>query len=358
MRENCRTAGGLRGLSRSTCPEIYIAQLSSCRSAMNFRATVSSLLLVTVAAQRGSPFRCRDRDPKCKNWASTGECSANHGFMAESCPAACDYCDNAGLYPTPSGFQLDFVCSDQLAINPGTFKDLREEMPDGCEFRCRDNMTSCAAAAAEGACEKKATAGVARFQCPASCGVCKALELPATPYPKHACAHEEGDDPAHTESCSGWAAAGECVKNFGFMKLSCELSCGLCALDGTKPKAYRDILSPPRKAASGTAASKKKKKKATAAASVSATGEAAPVKAEPEAAPKAAEAAPKAAEAPKENVKVKATPKAKGEPLTRKEGSLPTKKAEEEPKKKKGWMGGLRDAVGGAFGKKKPKDEV
>ena len=113
--------------------------------------------------------------------------------MAESCPAACGYCENAGLLATPSPFQLDFVCDEQLARVPDGLSVKPGDMPSGCEFRCRDNMTSCEALAAEGACEDKKRAKVVRFQCPRSCGVCKALEIPTTPYPKHACSIEGGD---------------------------------------------------------------------------------------------------------------------------------------------------------------------
>ena len=341
------------------------------------RALVLAVLLSEADAQRGSPFRCRDRDPLCKEWAGRGECASNHGFMAESCPAACDYCENAGLFPTPSGFQLDFVCNDQLAINPGTYKGVPNELPHGCEFRCRDNMTSCAAAAQEGLCEKRDVAAVVRAQCPQSCGVCKALELPGGSYPKHACANAEGDAPSHKDACGGWAASGECYKNFGFMGANCELSCGLCALDGSSPKAYQAILSPPKPAGGAGVGGagvggKKKKKRKTTAASVSATGAAEPVptaekpKAAPAEKPKAASAEkpkaasaekPKAAAAEKPKAAAKKKPKAAAAEKP-KAASAEKPKAAEPKAKKKGWMSGLADAVGGAFkGKKDKKDK-
>ena len=144
---------------------------------------------------------------------------AQPNFMGETCPAACDWCSNAGLLPTPAVFQLDFVCKDKLATKPsGIAEGLKKgsmELPDGCTFRCRDNMTAsvCATVSAEGLCEKKATAQAARYQCAQTCGICKALELQepasATPYPKHACSLPEGDSPAHKASCAGWASSGE-----------------------------------------------------------------------------------------------------------------------------------------------------
>ena len=319
---------------------------------------VAVLLANGVEAQRGSPFRCKDRDPMCADWAGRGECSHNHDFMAESCAVSCDLCSNAGLQPTPAVFQLDFVCKGQLATPPGTLKGNRDEMlPAGCAFECRDNMTSCASAAAAGACDSQGS--VMRFQCPASCGVCKALELrqPAPEYPKHLCRHEEGDAPAHKESCKAWAANGECLKNFGFMRLSCEHSCGLCALaadGGAAPQTPASILKPPPPT-KPKGSTKKKKKKAAAAA-----GEAPAGKPETPAAETRTEQAAAAAEKAAPAKAVKAAPAKKEKPAPAKAAN-PAAKPADEGKKKKGWMSGLKDAVGSAFGGKKakaqPKDE-
>ena len=40
-------------------------------------------------AQRGSPYRCRDRDPTCADWLSRGECANNPNYMMQSCRASC-----------------------------------------------------------------------------------------------------------------------------------------------------------------------------------------------------------------------------------------------------------------------------
>jgi len=213
-----------------------------------------SFLLVSAAFTAAAPasegkFRCRDRDPMCSDWNTRGECANNYAFMAETCPRSCGMCEESGFLPTPAPFQLDFVCKDQLSIAPKTFKSQNDEgIPEGCTFRCRDNMTEiCTKAAAEGLCDKEAA--TMRFQCPQTCGVCKGLGLAGGgPYPKHACRLETGDDPEHESSCGNWAASGECVKNFGFMSLSCEKSCGLCALStdgGALPRDYNAILRPP-----------------------------------------------------------------------------------------------------------------
>ena len=173
------------------------------------------LLLPALAlAQRGAD-RCRNHEPQCAEWAGRGECENNHDYMAASCPVACDMCGNGGLQPTPAVWELDFVCAGQLSIAP---KDLRgvpsDVMPAGCAFSCRDQLSTCAADAANGACTKHAK--VMRAECPESCGVCKALGVgSAGNYPKKLCAAD--DD----ESCAGWAGRGACADNFAFMSVKC-----------------------------------------------------------------------------------------------------------------------------------------
>lgn len=277
--------------------------------------------------------------------------------MAESCPAACSYCENGGLHPTPSPFQMDMVCNGKLAINPGTFfGPPKDDLPDGCVFACRDNSTKiCADAAAQGLCTNKAVSEVVRFQCPATCGVCKGLEVPAVPdYPQHACAHAEGDDPKFKDQCSGWATSGECHKNFGFMRTSCEKSCGLCdPAGGVQAASHDSILKAKAAPAGGGGGGKKKgKKKGTkkkAAGSESSGGEAAPAAKAAEVEPAKAKAAAPEAEAPKAK-------KAEKEPAAAK----PAEKKKEEGKEAK--KGGFWSSVKGAFtggGKKKAKkDEV
>ena len=189
---------------------------------------------------------------------------------------------------------------------------------------------------AEGKCEDKAVAKTLRWQCAESCGVCKALEMSASPsYPKAGCTHgESGNDPAHAESCEAWAANGECVKNIGFMGSACEAACGLCEVGGARVATTTEI------AAGGTKKKKKKKKKkvkAPAEGGEAVGGESAPAKEEAKDEAKAApatEAAPAKVEAKTEAAK------------------------EDGKKKKKGWKAKVGDAMGAAFGKKKEKDEV
>ena len=146
-------------------------------------------------------------------------------LLSAECPAACDLCTNAGLVATPAPFELDYVCRGKLQPVPARLEDA-SHAPDGCGFHCRDNMTSvCVREAARDAC--KTQPEVMRVQCPATCGVCKALGLRVSTeeeYSKPFC--EDGEKQA--AQCAGWAASGECVKNFGFMSQMCGRSCGLC----------------------------------------------------------------------------------------------------------------------------------
>jgi len=325
----------------------------------------ATLLLLTQSAQPAAgalssegKFKCRDQDPSCQEWYARGECSSNYAFMADSCPRACGMCEEAGFLPTPSPFQLDFVCKDQLAIAPKTFKsNIAEGMPEECAFRCRDNMTAvCATAAAQGMCKKEAA--TMRFQCPEACGVCKGIGLKGGAYSKHACRLESGDDPAHSQ-CESWAASGECIANFGFMRIACEKSCGLCAVPdagGATPRQYMDILRPPPPPRTPKAKKGKGKKKKSSKAAETGAERAAEPAAEPVVVEETA-AAPKAAsEAAKTAEPTEAKP-TEAKPAAAKSTSSEVAAPETAPEggKKKGWYKKAKDAVGSAF-KGKPKD--
>ena len=141
---------------------------------------------------------------------------------------ACKLCENAGLLPSPAVFELDYVCKGKRKDFTSTLDFDSSSLPPGCGFRCRDNITTslCEVAAAEGACSQPAMAESMRFQCPRTCGVCKALGLGAGKYKRPACR----DDEAHAASCPAWASSGECINNHGFMKEACPVSCGACRL--------------------------------------------------------------------------------------------------------------------------------
>ena len=48
---------------------------------MHSRLLVCVSALVLGASGQKSPFRCRNKDPECEDWAKRGECDKNHDFM-------------------------------------------------------------------------------------------------------------------------------------------------------------------------------------------------------------------------------------------------------------------------------------
>ena len=272
-----------------------------------------------AATKDTTQWRCRNRKLSCKKWAADNQCTANYPFMAEGvaphprahgtrhtqrstardtsqrtgtaldrhslvpahatprhttnqpctvascmvltvvpcvvsaeCPAACDLCTNAGLAATPAPFELDYVCRGKLQHVPARLEDA-SHAPDGCGFHCRDNMTSvCAREAARDAC--KTQPDVMRVQCPATCGVCKALGLRVSTEEEY-CKPFCEDAEKQAAQCAGWAASGECIKNFPFMSQMCGRSCGLCG-------AVESAEEPAAAAAATKKKGKKGKKKA------------------------------------------------------------------------------------------------
>ena len=76
-------------------------------------------------------------------------------LLSAECPAACDLCTNAGLVATPAPFELDYVCRGKLQPVPAQLEEAAHA-PDGCGFKCRDNMTSvCAQEAGRDACKAR-----------------------------------------------------------------------------------------------------------------------------------------------------------------------------------------------------------
>ena len=409
-------------------------------------------IATTIAAPASEgAFRCRDRDPLCDEWKGRGECERNYEFMAEKCPSACGYCEAAGFLPTPSPFQLDFVCNGQLSIAPKQITGQHDErMPDGCGFACRDNMTTCAAM--QDLCTKHPE--TMRFQCPETCGVCKGIGIVGGGYPKHVCRLETGDAPENAEHCGGWASSGEvrraslesrqahahgrelpvrglpcsashespcatfrsqCANNFGFMRMNCEKSCGLCisaADGGATPKTFMTTLKPPRATEGKKSKKSKGKRKASSSRGkggpgaddgVASAGETAssgyvkvsqaeaaagPAKASPyrdEPSLAKVESAPAKSDAPAANAKVESAlarsdapaANAKVEPAAAKSDAPAAKEAapikEAKPEagaqkasddaagKKKSWVSKAKEAVSSVLkGKKKdaPKDEM
>ena len=50
------------------------------------RLLITLTAIAACVAQKGSPFRCKDKDPMCSQWQGQGECEKNYAFMIESEP--------------------------------------------------------------------------------------------------------------------------------------------------------------------------------------------------------------------------------------------------------------------------------
>ena len=67
--------------------------------------TLLALVLATVAADD-----CKDEHDACANWAKSGECKANPGFMRASCPVSCDSC------PKPLDPKLTELAAERVVM--------------------------------------------------------------------------------------------------------------------------------------------------------------------------------------------------------------------------------------------------
>jgi len=278
---------------------------------------VGLALIALASSQRGSPFRCRDREPQCAEWAGRGECNNNFDFMLDKCPVSCDSCENAKLAPTPSSFYFDFACNGKLATAPSSFKGAPDDdMPGGCRFHCADKMSAevCAAGAADDGCKRHAKG--MRFGCAATCGVCSGIGMvasePISPLPK--CEKGDQDEGA---TCESWAKQGECVANYDYMKQSCPRACGVCADDGQVKVTMDEALRKPRPAGSGKKKKGKKKRKVRPADDVD------EISLDPS--------------APEVNAAADAVPA---------EVAASAELADNGAKKKRGWGSGIKDALG------------
>jgi hypothetical protein len=76
----------------------------------------------------GTGCPCKDKNPKCPEWAKQGQCEANPGYMSADCAASCPSTsnssgwklpqENTGAVVTPSGKCLD--TAGQLTPAPGS----------------------------------------------------------------------------------------------------------------------------------------------------------------------------------------------------------------------------------------------
>ena len=52
-----------------------------------------------VAAAPAAPTPCRDKNDRCADWASAGECVKNAAYMEGRCPRSCNLCQPPGAEP-------------------------------------------------------------------------------------------------------------------------------------------------------------------------------------------------------------------------------------------------------------------
>ena len=142
----------------------------------------------------------RKEHDECVAWAESGECTANPGFMSQSCKQAC------GLCPGVAGHRRD----------PGT-----EDWDS-----CKDKSTFCGQWAAVGECDSNPN--YMKAQCKVTCHLCQSRSC-----------HDEV--PAR---CAGEAKAGKCESEPERMYRECRWACRWCAMtdrtrcrraDGTAP---------------------------------------------------------------------------------------------------------------------------
>ncbi|XP_039255044.2 uncharacterized protein LOC120331930 [Styela clava] len=166
-----------------------------------------------------SPDTCTDDEESCSNWAASGECQKNPEIMLIICKKSCKVCTTKP---------------------PGTTKPstTTKQTTTGTNKPCIDENDSCARWASMGECEKNPD--YMKDKCRKSCNSCSA---PSTTSPVTTVAPSTTSSATTTnpvpctdmeESCSTWAADGECRKNPDIMLVLCKKSCKACT---TKPPA-------------------------------------------------------------------------------------------------------------------------
>ena len=166
------------------------------------RCTVVLLIAISRVDAFGRLFRrkpiaasCRDAHETCAEWAASGECEANPGFMLQSCLHSCT------------------TCADDVIPRNRTLAEKRARVMDGA---CDDEAEDCEERAAAGACHNGSDAPLRCAHTCRACGFSKVV--------KEAFECEDTNT-----NCADWAASGECTRNLAFMASSCAASCdGAC----------------------------------------------------------------------------------------------------------------------------------
>ena len=166
-------------------------------------------------------LKCEDKDPKCKEWANSGECTANPGYMNTNCRRSCELCADqvcvlmcrrvgSVLAPTCSSASHILLYSSHYMLSPSNPMLKLLELSQGADMGVVQSMENSAwgvtsedvAKQFESVREYLQTVKVSKE----ILSVCKN---------------------AHAD-CTAWAISGECEKNPKFMKKECSAACKSC----------------------------------------------------------------------------------------------------------------------------------
>lgn len=112
-----------------TCTEW--AKSGECERNAGYMKTACPVACGVCVAPPGAPTikkgSCKDQNVRCATWAAIGECDTNPGFMKTSCPVTCRLCQS------DSCFDAGENCTARSA-NAGCFTD--PTMLDECAWTC------------------------------------------------------------------------------------------------------------------------------------------------------------------------------------------------------------------------------
>ena len=149
-------------------------------------------------------FNCTDQHESCVPWAQDGQCEENPLMMYKVARER----SNPHPHPHPDP---NPPATLTLALTPHPM--MYKECPIACGVctpDCKDTKKQCAGWAQAGGCNDNP--GFMSLHCPVTCGVCK-----------DKCKDRAAD-------CPGWTAQGECYNNAQFMYHKCPSSCGVCEM--------------------------------------------------------------------------------------------------------------------------------
>jgi len=95
-----------------------------------------------------TPPGCRDRSPKCGQWASIGECSRNARYMQTACPLACGTC------PKQASASTDAAAAVAAAQMSAVMQAEAEDGGSAFPVAAQDKNKKCGEWAAKGECAR------------------------------------------------------------------------------------------------------------------------------------------------------------------------------------------------------------